>query len=158
MIEKTICCIDSGLFDSWAHRLARDYKRVLYYRPDPPREVHSNDDSIGDGYEDIIRITDFWDRLDEIDTFCFLDVNFWHWAKHLRDLGCPVWSAFDGEELETDRVVAKLLPAKAGLPVNPYKIITGIDDLRKYINDNEDKIIKVSRVRGLIETFTISSS
>ena len=157
MLNKTICQIDSGLFDSWAHRLTSEYERVMYFRPDPPREVHPDDHSIGDGYEKIDgveRILDFWDRLEEIDTFFFSDINLWHWANHLRDdLGRPVWSAFNAEELEVDREVFKLVCAKVGLPVNPYKIITGMDDLRKYLNDHEDQIVKVSRVRGLTETF-----
>ncbi len=134
---------------------SRDYsKPIMYYRPDPPREVHTDDDAIGDGYSDIIRITDFWDRLDEIDTFMFLDVNFYHWANHLRDdLGKNVWSAFNGEELETERVIAKKTMKKVGIPVNDYVVVTGIDALRKYLNAHEDKIVKVSRVRGLTETF-----
>jgi hypothetical protein len=153
-IDKQLCVIDSGVFDSWAHRLARDYDRpVWYYRPDPPREVHSDDDSIGDGYEDIIRITDFWDHIDEIDTFCFLDVNLSHWANHLLDLGKPVWSAFNAEELETDRVTAKKVMKKVGIPVGPYEVITGMDALREYLKANEDQVVKVSRVRALTETF-----
>lgn len=141
------------MFQSWAHRLARDYDRVLYYRPDPPKPVHSDDDAVCKGYEDVERIYDLWGNLDEIDTFAFFHVQWGSWAEYLRSIGKRVWSSFYGENIELDRVLAKQVMEKVDLPVVPYELVTGIDGLKQYLEDHGEQIVKVSRVRGLCETF-----
>jgi hypothetical protein len=157
MINKTICCIDTGVFQAWAHRLARDYDRVLYYRPDPPKPVSSLDDAVGSGFDDIERIYDPWAILDEIDTFFFCHVQWGNWASYLRSIGKRVWSSFYGEEIELLRENTKEVLLEVGLPVIPYEVVTGIDDLRQYLEDHSEQVVKVSRVRGLVETFPARS-
>ena len=155
MTNRTICVIDSGN-TSWAERLSQEYERVLYWRGDPTIASHSNDDAIGAGFGSYERITDkqFWAGLRDIDTFCFLDVGNAPLAKHLRDeMGFRVWSGFDGEELEQDRVDCKEVLKKVGLSVPKWSMITGIDDLRSYLYDNPEQVVKVSRNRRLCETF-----
>ncbi len=57
------------------------------------------------------------------------------------------------EELELDRWKCKELLREVGLPVQPVRRIVGMDSLRKYLQKNEDKAIKISRTRGDGETW-----
>ena len=151
----TCCVIENGLFQSLAHRLAKEYERVLYFRPWTSSFSHPNDLHIGQGYENIERIEELWEPsvFNEIDTFCFPDVYFKDMQKYLRSIGKPVWGAFDGEDMEMERVPMKEMMQRIGLPVNGYEVVIGITALRKFLEKHEDRFIKVSRVRGLTETF-----
>lgn len=153
MIDKTICCIDGGLFQSWVHRLALDYKRVLYFRPWTSSFSNPGDLEIGDGYGDIERIGTFWDKLDEIDTFFFPDIHFPDWQTYLRSIGKPVWGAGRGEDLELMRAETKEYIEANGVKLNPWAVVYGMDKLREYLQDHGDVFVKVSVVRGLTETF-----
>ena len=153
VINKTICCVEGGLFSSWAFRLAKEYERVLLFRPWTKSFSHPNDFYIAGGYPQFERVENFWDHVDEVDTFCFLDIHFADWADHLRGLGKPVWSAFHGEELELLRAETKDLLKEVGLPVNRYEVVNGMDDLRDYLQKNENQHVKISKLRGLTETF-----
>lgn len=152
MINKTILCVDGGLFSSWAERLSREYERVLYFRPWTKSFSHPNDYYIGTGYN-FERVEHFWEHVDEADTIAFFDIHFPDWATHLRQMGKPVWSAFYGEEMELDRVMAKEIMEQVGLPVNEYNVVTGMDELRAYLMENDDQYIKIPKLRGLTETF-----
>lgn len=149
--------IEGGLFSSWAERLSREYKRVLLFRPWTRTFSHPNDYHIGRGYDSFERVEHFWDHVEEVDTFCFLDIHFPDWADHLRSMGKPVWSAFWGEELELHRVETKKLLKRVGLPVGKYAVVTGMDELRAYLQKHEDQVIKIPKLRGLTETFTATN-
>jgi len=153
MINKTVMCIDGGLFGSWALRLAKEYKRVLHFRPWTRSFSHPNDYIISSGYPQVERIEHFWDHIEECDTFCFLDIHFPDWADYLRDQGKAVWSAFHGEELELYRAETKALLKKVGLPVGKYVVLNGMDELREHLEKHDDQIVKISKLRGLTETF-----
>lgn len=153
MINKTVLVCEGGLFQSVAHRLAREYKRVLYFRPWTSSFSHPNDLHIGEGYPDIERVESIWDHIDEVDTFCFPDVYFTPEQMYLRSIGKPVWGAGRGEELEMLRGETKELMEEIGLPVTPWERIAGMNALRKFIQKNEGWHVKVSVVRGLTESF-----
>lgn len=153
MINRTILICDGGLFASWAERLAREYDRVLYFRPWTKSFSHPNDYYIMQGYENVERIEHFWEHVDEADTVAFLDIHFPDWATHLREMGKPVWSAFYGEELELYRAETKQLLEQVGLPVNEYEVVHGMDELRQYLQEHEDQYVKIPKLRGLTETF-----
>jgi hypothetical protein len=138
---------------SWADRLSREYERVLYFRPWSKSFAHPNDFFIGTGYESFERVEHFWRHVDEADTIAFFDIHFPDWATHLREMGKPVWSAFYGEDLELDRVMAKQVMEQVGLPVNDYEVVTGMDELRSFLQKNEDQYVKIPKLRGLTETF-----
>lgn len=153
MINKCLCVVENGLFQSWAHRLAKDYDRVLLFRPWAESFSHLNDRYIGTGYESFERIENFWDHVQEVDTFCFADVHFPDWADHLRLLGKNVWSPFYGEELELLRFETKQLLTDIGIKVAPYEVVYGITALRDYLEEHDDQYVKVSKFRGVTETF-----
>lgn len=154
MISKTLLCVEGGLFGSWALRLAQEYDRVLHFRPWTRTFSHPNDYLIGSGYSKVQRVEHFWEHVDEADTIAFLDIHFADWADYLRQQGKPVWSAFYGEELELYRAETKSLLKKVGLPVSPYVVLNGMDELREHLKRHDNQVVKISKLRGLTETFT----
>jgi hypothetical protein len=153
MINRTLLIADGGLFSSWAERLSREYERVLWFRPWSKSFSHPNDYYIGTGYEAFERVEHFWKHVDEADTIAFFDIHFPDWATHLKDLGKPVWSGFYGENLELDRLMAKEVMEQVGLPVNKYEVVYGMDELREFLQSNDNQFVKIPKLRGLTETF-----
>lgn len=151
--KRTVLVYESGLFQSLAHRLARDYERVLYFRPWVSEFPHSNDYQLGMGYDDIERVHSFWDVVDEVDTFVFADVGYGDLQMYLRDQGKAVFGAGYGEEMELKRWEFKEQMRKLGMPVQPCKRVVGMDALRKELEAGDDKYIKVSLLRGIGETW-----
>lgn len=152
--SKTICIFDYGLFASWAVKLAKDFGRVLYYAPYKSAFPRSQQFVIGTGFENVERIANFEDHIKETDVFFFPDVYDGALQEHLRELGYPVWGCGKGEELELMRWQTKMFLKKdLHLPVQPVERIIGIDELRAYLLDNENKYVKISLLRGDFETF-----
>ncbi len=58
-----------------------------------------------------------------------------------------------GAELELDRPKSKEASKKLGIDIGPYKVIMGLDALRKHLKANDDQWVKVSSTRGDMETF-----
>ena len=153
--DKTIFVRDYGLFASWAEKLTEYFGRVLYYCPFKSAFPRSQQYVIGTGLSGVERVTHFWDHAAEADIFFFPDVYDGDLQLHLReDLGKPVWGAAKGEELELMRWQTKMFLKKdLNLPVQPVERIIGIDELRTYLMDTEDKYVKISMLRGDFETF-----
>jgi hypothetical protein len=40
-----------------------------------------------------------------------------------------------------------------GIPIGPYKVVTGLDALRGHLQEHDDQYVKISRSRGDMETF-----
>lgn len=151
--DKTLMVYDNGLFVSWAERLARDFGRVLLYVPWKDAFPKSNKFVIGQGMENVERVNDFWDYVPETDIFFFPDVYDGDLQVHLRSIGKPVWGSAKGEELELKRWETKLLLKEIGLPVQHCARVVGLDELREYLQENENQYVKCSAMRGDFETF-----
>lgn len=110
-------------------------------------------DAIGDGFDDIVRVTSIFEDEDDVDCWVFPDVGFAYEQEHLARLGKPVWGARHGDSLELSR--GKFLDTlkEIGLSVPPYEKVVGITALHKALEGIEDRWIKVSRFRGDWETF-----
>jgi hypothetical protein len=150
------CCFvrDYGLFASWALKLTEYFGRVLYYCPYKSGFPKSQQFAIGTGLDGVERVTDFWDHVEEVDIFFFPDVYDGDLQVHLRNLGYPVWGSGKAEELELYRWQTKqLLKKDIGLPVQHVERLIGIEDLRAYLKENENKYVKISILRGDFETF-----
>lgn len=154
MIEKTVLCIDGGLFQPLAHLLAKQFSRVLYFREwrNGPFPV-PQDMAIGRGYEDIERVNSIMGCMDEVDLFVFPDIFFAEEQKQLRKMGKSVFGAGDGEDMELYRVDFWEQMKEIGMPVIHQETAHGMKALRKLLEKVEDKYIKVSFVRGLMETW-----
>ena len=152
--DKTIFVRDYGLFASWCQTLARDFGRVLYYCPFKSAFPRSQQFVIGTGLENVERVTNFWDHYKEADIFFFPDVYDGDLQVHLQELGYPVWGSGKAEELELMRWQTKMFLKKdLNLPVQPVEQIIGMDDLREFLMENDNKYVKISMLRGDFETF-----
>lgn len=153
--DKTVCIYDHGLFLELGIRIAKDFKRCLYFTPWVSPFPKNNGTLIGAGLEDegLYRINEFWDHIDEIDLFIFPDVYNSDIQQHLVNMGKRVWGSRKGDELELLRMEAKDHFKKLGLPVQPVREITGLDKLRTYLKSHDNKYIKISIYRGCFETF-----
>ena len=151
--NKTVCVADKGAFQHVAVKLSKSFGRVLYWLQGEPPFPESPRAMIGTGYKNMERITCPWPYKDEIDLWVFPDVYNAGIAESLREEGRRVFSAGRAEELELDRLLLKEILKEVGLPVGPYKVIKGVDNLREYLQDKKDLYIKLSYFRGDFETF-----
>lgn len=153
--EKTVCMIDNGLFLEVLIKIAPDFKKCYYFSTWINAFPRSNGALIGKGLEDegIERIDYLFDYIDDIDLFILPDIYSGDLALHLQSLGKRVWSSMKGEELELLRMEAKNHFKSLGLAVQPVKEVLGLDGLRKYLKNNDNKFVKISTFRGDFETF-----
>jgi hypothetical protein len=162
--EKVAVVVDNGLFVEFALQLARRFKRVYYFCEFRSAFPGIDKAAVGNEYVNghelhsfdglpLYRITDLFEVLDKIDIAIFPDVNHGDLAEHIRSLGIPVFGSGRGELLELWRVRTKALLKEHGLPVQEYEVVTGTQALRKALSDEGSLYVKISRYRGVFETF-----
>lgn len=153
-INRTAIILDQGLFQPLAHRLARDYDRVLYFRPWVSSFPHAKEYYIGSGYPRVERVESYEEYFDEENvTWVFPDLHFAPLQKWLRSKGRAVWGAGNGEELELMRAETKELLKEIGLPAKPWAVVEGMESLRTHLEKHENVFVKISALRGISETF-----
>lgn len=153
-LEQVNCCfVDHGLYLPLARKLAQTYNRVLYWTPWEKAYPRINDTCIGDGFDDIERIDDFWGVKDEINLFVFPDILHAGLQRELRDQGFPVWGSASGDELELKRMKFLNELGKTDLPMPVMVYVCGVSELRRELRDKKDKYIKLSKHRGTMETW-----
>lgn len=153
--KKKILVIDHGLFLSFALRMARGknhFGKVYYHNATKSGRPTVSSIFVGQGYQEIEVLKDPWDMIDEVDVLAFPDVLDGPKQEYLRRTGYNVWGSGKGDELELYRYYWKRMIESVGLAVNPYVIIKGIPLLREYLRDHKNKYIKISLLRGLMET------
>lgn len=150
---KTVMVIENGLFVEIAKTLSKSFKRVLYYCRWESAFPRSNQFVIGQGIEGIERVHNIFEYIDEVDLFVFPDIYDGQLQLHLESLGKLVFGGRMGEETELYRDKMKEHMKKLGLYITPYKVVTGIDDLRDYLLDNPNVYVKQNVTRGDFETF-----
>lgn len=155
--ELTACVCDFGTGVSFAERLARPdgFGRVLYFKHWTESYATPHAAKIGTGFSNVERVEKFFDIADspDVDLFIFLCVGMGDLVEYLRRRGKPTWGAGHGEELEQCRWDARALHGRLGLPMQDAVLIYGLDNLRVYLKKNEDVYIKVSKYRGINETW-----
>lgn len=153
MINKTVLVYDNGLFVELAIRLARDFKRVLYYMPWKNAFPRLGSAQIGEGIEEIERVYDLWEHEDEVDLWIFPDVYDGDLQNFLRRDGRSVWGNGEAEFLELDRWHTRQLQKKLGITGPKTDRVVGINKLREYLRAHENRWLKVSTYRGDMETY-----
>lgn len=151
--DKTVCVVDRGQFQEVALRLSRDFGRTLYYAPWKRSAPLFTSCSVGDGFMEIERVRNLFDVISDVDLFVFPDVYDGDLQLHLEGLGKRVWGSRKGEELEFQREKLKRTIEQVKLPVNPYVVITGLNNLTEYLRDHPDCFVKIPLFRGDFETF-----
>jgi len=148
------CCVveNSSVFQSWAHRLSRDFGRVYYHRTG--RRPSASDREPGMGYQDIELVEHWEDLLNKVDLWAFVDVYDGALQEHLVSLGKRVFGARRGDELEIWRADFRRIMRDLSLPTQDYKKVTGIRALSDALKNVDDKWIKTgSNIRGTTETW-----
>lgn len=152
--NATVLVICNPLFVSLAERLARDFGVTYLYVPISGSFPTLNLGQVGYGLEGVERVDSiFGEHFEEIDLFCFFDLYHADEQTYLESLGKRVFGARNGEELEIYRELCKKAMEQEGLPVGPWKLITGMDSLREHLKAHENQHVKIDRWRGLTETF-----
>jgi len=151
--DRSVLVIDQGLFVHLAVTLAESFGRTYYFTPWESAFPKSNHFLPGYGLPGIVRPDSIWDVMDEVDLVVFPDVNFGPLQEHLVSIGKRVWGSRRGEELELDRDGSKQLCRSLGIDIGDYVVVTGMDNLRDHLRDNDNVWVKVSRTRGDMETF-----
>jgi hypothetical protein len=147
--NKTCAVYDRGYNAELARVLARSFGTVYYFsewKEYKPRDV---DLRIGTGFGEIVRLKNFFERpVMDSDLFVFPFIYDGDLQDYLRDQGKFVWGTGRLDSLETDRVLFLETLKEIGLPVPPHKIIKGVSNLRDFLKDEEDIIVKTSTLRG----------
>lgn len=151
--SKTVTVIDNGLFVDIALRIAPHFKKVFYTSPWASAFPSSSKNLPGAGFDEIERVKWKNKAIEKSDLLIYPDVYYGDEQETWARRGMPVWGSRMGELLELDRVGAKHLLEELGEPVGPYEVITGMDDLRKYLKEHGDVWVKQSLNRGDFETF-----
>jgi hypothetical protein len=151
--EKTVLVIDYGNFFPVVERLARDFGRVLLYIPwEAPFPTHHKY-LVGTGIPNVERVYSIWPYYYQIDLFYFCDLNMGPWQDFLRAEGRLVFGPGRGENMELYRDQMKGLQRSLGMAINPYEVIRGLDQLRAYLKEHDNKYIKTNLMRGHFESF-----
>lgn len=156
--DITICVIDRGTFFPVAVRLAREVKKVYYYRPNGESFETAWTDSIGHNYPNVEAVRAFLPIKNEIDVFVFPDCRDWDLQLDLESQGFAVWGSRRGEDLENMRGLWIETALEIGLPMPKTEVIRGLEALRVYLYEHRDetKFVKISRYRGDMETWKAS--
>ncbi|MDE2020392.1 MAG: hypothetical protein KGJ13_08660, partial [Patescibacteria group bacterium] len=155
-VDKVSAAIfDYGNFQAVAEKLAQSFEKMYYFSPFETEYQDIREYLIGRGMENVERVYDYLDPkfIEKVDLFIFPDIGFTSLQKYLRSIGKAVWGQMGGQELEMDRVSFYDAVKKAGLPVAPYEVVEGIDELRAYLQDHDNKWIKINRFRHNMETW-----
>lgn len=154
--DKTVRIYGYGLFECFMSlRLKEFFGKVELFIPWKGSYPVPTKCLIGTGLPGVVKIDNFFEGLDEVDLFCFFDVGDGDLQDALRLQGHRVFGTGEAGELEYDRVKFKNVLKKVGLPVGPYQVVKGVDQLKEKLSKKENvgKFVKVSTFRGICETF-----
>lgn len=151
--SKSCIVFDNGLFVSLAERLVGEFGKVGYHCPWESGFPDGRELVIGTGIEGVTHERNFWEAVNDYDLFIFPDCWFGDLQEYLRSIGKRVWGAGNKSSLELARWKTKELIKSVGLPSNDAEQIHGLENLRVYLQENDDVFIKISAFRGLGETF-----
>jgi len=152
--SKTVLVCCQPLFVSLAERLARDFGKVYLNVPFAGSFPSMNHGRVGQGLPGVDLVDDvFGPHFDDVELFVFPDLYNAALQIQLEQMGKRVWGSRNAEELEIYRELCKEKMEGMGLPVQPWKIVKGVDALRRHLKANKDQHVKIDRWRGVTETF-----
>lgn len=151
--SKSVLVCDHGLFLNFALKMADSFGKVLYYNDWRRGRPSFNELTVGKGYEEIEVVKKLYSVLDSVDVIACPDVLDGDFQKWLRGKGYKVWGSGEGEDIELYRIFSKNVIGEVGLPVGRYVVVTGMAALREHLEKHDDKFIKISFLRGLMESW-----
>lgn len=146
-----------GLYLPLAKRLLSSYKRIIYHDPCEEAFPTVNRAVIGDSFppDDRFEVStddDWWFKKSDIDLAILPDSRGAGLAYELLSQGIPVWGSQGSSTLEHSRGQFLEILKQLGFEIPKWKKVIGLDALRDYLKDKEDKFIKISKFRGTMET------
>jgi len=151
--DKIVLVIDNGLFTEQASRLARDFGKVYYFCPWASAFPKSNLALIGEGFDGLERILNFWDYVEEADIIFCPDMYSSDLVEYLKSKGYKVAGAGAAEILELNRWFGRQVQERVGLPTQKTVRVKSLGELRELLKETENKFVKFNTFRGEIETF-----
>ena len=172
--KMTAIVYDYGYHTYVADRIAREYGKVLYYRPDwrgffPTRDKQK----VGHGFDNYERILKFWDYADKADIIIFPGMYDADLQDKLRRDGHTVFGSGRSEVTEIDKWLFKhILLSGTGqedkellkeygldgisvnLPCVETTKVVGLDNLKEFLKGKKDLFItpRFTTDRGDMET------
>lgn len=156
--NKTVMFVDNGLFPEFARVIAKDFGKAYYTSPWQSSFPTSRELRVAEGYPELERTNRPLSLADKVDLWVFLDLYHADLQAFLEKHGARVFGARWGEEMELQRIDFKEYLQKIGLPVGPYAIVNGAEELEKYLADKKNKYIKNDFARGDMETWKFKDS
>lgn len=150
---KSLLFFDFGQAFSTAEFLANKFGKVYYYVVWEQSYPSILTYGPGYGFDNIIKITDPWEVIDNVDIIFFPDVHNGGLQQWLRDNKYNVWGCGSGEQIEIDKIFLKKFLEQANLPTSKYKIIKGFDALERLLKEKNNVWVKVLKYRMDAETF-----
>lgn len=145
---------DNGLFLPFALKLAESFGRVLFFSPHETGFPLIEKCVIGDGFPAIERCNDIWEVKNEVDLFCFPDIQNSGLQLELENQGKRVWGSRKGDSYELSRKKFLQALADVGLDVPAHERVTGLSELRRVLSEADgERYVKISRYRGTMETW-----
>jgi hypothetical protein len=145
-----------GLFSQFAISLSNEGHEVYYFTPFY-ESVTFKRYAIGLNMGNVKKPLYFFQKLlkfkKEDVTIMFPDVGAGDLAHFLKQMGYSVFAAGLGDIMEFHREWVKKKLKELELPVMKYALVEGIENLKKYLEKNPDKIIKLDIFRGDAETW-----
>ena len=156
MSEKVLF-IDTNLGLEHALRFGRDGYETFYAVVHGQAYPKMADEICGYGFDEIKKIWDWGQGLEEgAKTIIFTDSGFGYLAEWLRSRGYHVIGA-DGisEKLELDRYYVRRVFEKLDIGLPEAKVVRGVNGVVSAVEEagGEEVFVKISRVRGDVETF-----
>jgi hypothetical protein len=158
--SKSVLVMDKGMFTSLADVLTKHFWRVGYFSDWQSSFPDGTNLLVGSGLDGVTRLKYLWKRtpdnpqcIYDFDLIVFADCWDGDLQEDLRSRGMRVWGSGMRSSLELSRWKTKEEIKKAGLPVNKCAQVTGIENLRAYLKENQDVYVKISTFRGIGETF-----
>lgn len=154
--KQSLCVYDNtgGAYLPIAQKMCNCFDKVYYYSNNQNPFPRIAMDKIGTGYEKLIRLDEFWgEQLDNIDIVMFPDIYCNDIGYRLRKMGKLVWGGTEAEQLETNRKLFKQELESVGLMNLPTEYVQGVDNLIKYLKQEQNNWVKLSYYRGEMETF-----
>ncbi|MGA9884053.1 MAG: hypothetical protein WBQ34_10070 [Candidatus Acidiferrales bacterium] len=152
--RKTALFFDASAgYTHIAEAVVPEFARVLYFNNWETAFPQARDITPGIGLEGVERVSDFFDALEDADVAIFTDVGNGGLQEFLRARGMPVFGSGRSEALERDRWFLKQTARESGIDYSDGFLIHGIENLRKLLQRQNDLYVKISYLRGDMESF-----
>lgn len=157
LADKKVLWVDNGLFCYLAEATAPEFAKSYYFSPWTSAFPDDKSMQVGVGLPGITRADHWLPIVDEVDLIVFPDTYYGPEQEWLEDKGYRVWGSRTSENLELYREQSKVTLKEKGVPIGKFAVCEGMDELRDYLKEHENVLVKFSFTRGDKETFHVKN-